>query len=671
MKDRIAVMREAITKITQLLSDKNIRVTQMGSKAEVLTDGKGLPVGVNLPYIPDNAPEALVEAVQGFLDSQVSQILYRDFSLTSKVQGTPVGKLAEMIEMPRVENQMTSRFRGSRANLDRVAEFYLNNHVRPQIAKLAKEGKTKHIQSLMMPTMMRALSGQRVFRDFVNEQMAHVKDVWDKLAPHEAEIQSIKSTADAIKTASVVYKEIEEDDAPPSDDNDENSLSGKGGKSGKSGKSGGGGKGEKGDSESEDDSESEGGKDGGEGEDEDSDGTDEGGEGKGKGEDSEGDGSENEESESDGGGGDGGEGEEGEGDSEDDVEDTADSKLASGSPSRSEGEGNPNASTGFSEMLENSDPDISSKISDEIEKQVNKAAKEAKYLPFTKDYDRVGPIDHARGRDEWVKNMTEEVDHMVGPMQKDLERAIAARSLSTWSAGHRSGRIAAANLSRLAVGDDRVFRRKQTADTKDTAVSLLVDASGSMCGQKIDLAIKSAYALSSVLERIGIAHEVLTFTTTEVPSELEQRVRDARIAGAEYSRYEPLNIGVIKGFSERNNAVTKKRFTVVPHNYNLANNIDGECVEIAGMRLAERREKRKILIVLSDGWPSCWGNRSQLYWHLEQVVERLTKAKIDTVGIGIMDSAVERFYPKNVVISNVSELPVRVIKELRAALIGK
>ncbi|WEU67325.1 DNA polymerase III subunit alpha [Xanthomonas phage JGB6] len=49
----------------------------------------------------------------------------------------------------------------------------------------------------------------------------------------------------------------------------------------------------------------------------------------------------------------------------------------------------------------------------------------------------------------------------------------------------------------------------------------------------------------------------------------------------------------------------------------MANNVDGESVEIAGRRLLQRKESRKIMIVMSDGSPAadgdghCWTNTQE------------------------------------------------------------
>ena len=162
----------------------------------------------------------------------------------------------------------------------------------------------------------------------------------------------------------------------------------------------------------------------------------------------------------------------------------------------------------FESLSESMDDDYDSVLAEILTDRSAKESKGAEYLIYTKELDVIETFDPSgvMHMDAYVKEMQDAVDHMVGPLQKDLERAIAARSAATFTAGHRSGRINPGALARLtAFGDDRAFRRKHVSETKDVAVELLVDFSGSMSGEKIEVAIKTAYGLSSVLERMGIS----------------------------------------------------------------------------------------------------------------------------------------------------------------------
>jgi cobaltochelatase CobT len=276
--------------------------------------------------------------------------------------------------------------------------------------------------------------------------------------------------------------------------------------------------------------------------------------------------------------------------------------------------------------------------------------------------------------DTMLTSLQSKVEHMVSPMQKDLERAISARSLSVYSAGHRSGRLHPSNLSRLAIKtpagfDDRVFRRRHDANSKDVAVELVIDASGSMNGSKIHTAAQAAYALASTLERIGIKSDVICFTTGEACAPWDVLHDETEKIGRAYSRVESLYMPVLKSFDERMSTEVKKRFGWLPNANFMASNVDGECVEIAARRLLSRRETGKVMIVLSDGAPAASGGARGLEAHLKKVVQNTIKRGVNVIGIGIESSAVQKFYPKNMVLNNVEELPGAVMKELRTLIV--
>ena len=63
----IHIIRESIATITQILADKKVPVYQRGMSAHVAYDSiTGEVKSITLPYLPDNASDTLVFAVQGF-----------------------------------------------------------------------------------------------------------------------------------------------------------------------------------------------------------------------------------------------------------------------------------------------------------------------------------------------------------------------------------------------------------------------------------------------------------------------------------------------------------------------------------------------------------------------------------------------------------------------------
>lgn len=692
--DRVFILRESVVKITQMLSGKGIRVTQQGVNAYVKADHRGVPVLVNLPYLPDNAGEDLCNAIQGFLDHEVAHILFTDFPLMSEAmkRGKRIGFLLNALEDPRIEKCMAQRFQGSAYNLSTTGKFYLDKFVVPRMKEKAGEGDAIGVMESLMVPMIRALSGQQVFQEFMKDKWTTVAPVYEKIKDLAPQIEAASSTKDCLDLAIEIGKRMSEGSKgkDPDEGEDEGSSGGSGGgkSKGKPEKSKGKGKSKsKPEPKSEDEDETDDDSKGGAGGKADDDAED--GEGKG------GKSDDKEDEKSDPSAGEDDKDEEGEDESEstpspkseaddepdveveDEPEDEEDEPETGGSASTADGEDDSEEVTldESQAIWEKLDKDGANDYDEAMTKIISdstaKVAENADYLVFTKDYDVIEKLPIGTGYSpSMTKSLIDKTEHMVAPLQKDLERAIAARSLSTRSHGHRSGRLHAPNLARLTFGDGRVFSRKQESTSKDVAVELVVDASGSMGGSKIHTAAQAAFALSAVLDRIGIKNEVICFTTKELGCSPAEVTKSTAAIGRSYSRMEGIYMPILKGYEERMTTDVKERFGWLPNTRILRSNVDGESVEIAARRLMARREAGKIMLVLSDGYPAAAGNSADLNRHLKQKVKDIAASGVNIVGIGIQSDAVRQFYPKSLVLNNVEELPSVVIKELRQLLIA-
>lgn len=697
INERVHILREAIVKITQLLAGKSVQVTQRGVSAFVRPDHTGKPVLVNLPYLPDNASDELVDAIQGFLDHEVAHILFTDFKLANTIDRNGDGSFWNVLEDTRIEREMANRFRGSAENLARTGQFFLDKYTTPKLKAALAAGDTEAVQGILAVPLIRAMAGQTAFGLFMKDYMGRpeIKAVYDKIKDLEGRIQTLSSTADALELSKEIVGRLRDGKpapaAPPmtpppapksaspsagakgkkKDDEDEGEgASAPAPTSGEEGKSdeedddvtaapppSAGKPEEKGDDEEEDNEEGAGEEEApaaGDPEDEDEDG-DEG---------------------EDDAGADDGLDDNGPPQAENNPDEEGGALINADELPEGEGSGDAIDTSKASAISWRAiDKETANDFDDTVVKAIAdgaaEAAADADYLIYTKDKDVIEPLPvSSQFKPEMLTSLQDKVEHMVAPLQKDLERAIAARSLSHWSPGHRSGRLHAAALSRLAVNDPRVFRRKEETTSKDVAVELLVDASGSMMGAKMHTATGAAYALASVLERIGIKSEVICFTTGEAVADFGTLRKEADKIGREFSRYESLYMPILKGFDERMTTEVKNRFGWLPNSMIMANNVDGECVEIAARRLAARREKGKILMVLSDGAPHAGGYTRTLGPHLKKVVANVTKTGTKVIGIGIMSDAVRQFYPKHIILNDVKDLPTVVMKELRQLVIG-
>jgi len=697
MNREIVILREAVVKITQLLAGMGLQVTQQGMQAYVTTDPSGKPTRVNIPHIPDNADEKLILAIQGFIDHEVAHILFTDWKIvkTAMKRGKRHHNLQNIVEDTFIERAMGKKFPGSAYNVERLHDFFIEEITKPALERVKGDPMAEF--GVLLVVIARAWAGQKRFKDFMDEEglwehpvvKAFVERVPEDIIKR---FPKIASTKEGWEIAQVLHDIIhppkpegegegEEEDESES----ESSSKKKGGKpSSKKSKS----KPERGAGEepkskpkkadkSEDDEDEESGEgddeseaEGGEGEDEGS-SEDESGAGSDDGEDEEHlDGEEEDEGDADGDD----ESEDGSGDDADDAdgdEGEVGTKGGEGEDdARAASRPRPNPFEGAECPIPETFEDA---VAEKIGSESARHARDADYIVFSKDFDKIEkyPV-RADYKDDWLNELEGTTRHMVGVMQKDIERMMAARSQTVRVPGFRSGRLHSAGLHRLVANDDRVFRRTQENTSKDTAVGLLIDNSGSMGGGPIEVAMSAGFALSQTLERVGIAHEVLGFTTqgygyTGCSPRLIQA--EERRIGRQFSRTEALYMPIYKDFAERLTPEVKRRFAAAAHSpRHLANNIDGECVENAALRLAKRKESRKVLLVLSDGLPAGYGVPHEQYANLHRAIDNAKKMGIELVGIGIMSKAVKDYYPRYFVLEDLDSLPGTVMGELKRIL---
>lgn len=298
---------------------------------------------------------------------------------------------------------------------------------------------------------------------------------------------------------------------------------------------------------------------------------------------------------------------------------------------------------------------------------------------YTRDFDKIEPYPSTGVTD--VSKYEAHVRSKTGVMQKDLQRLIVARSHAFNVGGFRSGRLNSPALHRVMSGDDRIFRRKVVVETQATAISLVVDCSGSMkSDDKIQTAMLSAWAFADILDRLKITHEVIGFTTKGF-DDYEDHER-TRIGVEEMYKTTGLPRGTIrsgptwmmifKGFGERFQVEQKRRMARMMETcQGMGANNDAMALEYASSRLLMQQSPRKIMIVFSDGNPADSDLRQYVIGNtMKRTIARLEKNGVETIGIGIKDASVKSYYKKHVVLNDVSQLPTLVMRELKKLLVG-
>lgn len=208
-------------------------------------------------------------------------------------------------------------------------------------------------------------------------------------------------------------------------------------------------------------------------------------------------------------------------------------------------------------------------------------------------------------------------------------------------------------------------------DPADIVVTMLVDQSGSMKDERIMSAAVATTLIVELLDEMGVRSEVLGFSTAgwrgghaRVKWRKDGRPkRPGRLAALMHVVYKsaddpPLNEAA-------------RQVMVYPDL--LRENIDGEAILWAWERLAARPERRKILIVLSDGAPVddstlTQNGPSYLWRHLKAVLHQLGEVpSLSLGGVGI-EHRVESLYPTSEAVETLDDLPRACIRLLEKLL---
>jgi hypothetical protein len=276
-------------------------------------------------------------------------------------------------------------------------------------------------------------------------------------------------------------------------------------------------------------------------------------------------------------------------------------------------------------------------------------------VPLTTEFDVIADLSGRGDAAAWRK-LRALARAETAPLAAKLERALKADEQTHWHREQERGEIDRPALAKLATspGYRTPFRVKRVSVGRDAAVTLLIDRSGSMAGRKIELARLCAAALADALTQLAFSCEVLGYSSVE-STPMRALYKEQQAAGVDLHRYnrlvERLDFQIYKRFGSND----LRGLSAIECGHE---NPDGEALAWAATRLLDQRAGRRILMVLSDGYPATGdGNPAILRTDLRARIEAIGRAGIELIGVGILDDAVESFYPHNVVVRKLDELP--------------
>jgi len=211
---------------------------------------------------------------------------------------------------------------------------------------------------------------------------------------------------------------------------------------------------------------------------------------------------------------------------------------------------------------------------------------------------------------------------VVGSLRQRLAPVLQAESRAKVGRSDVGTTISEKHLVSSRLGDSRIFKTVKRAQRIDTAIVLLADTSGSMSGRKMTITDQALFAVASALDGLpSVALAVAAFPGNQLVLPFDQRVRHF----------------------ESNFALEPWGGTPMA---------DG--ITMATRLLMRRREPRKLLFVLTDGEPDQAASA-------RSAILATRYYGIESFGIGITSNSVQRLFEQHIVISDVGELPAKLM----------
>ena len=309
-------------------------------------------------------------------------------------------------------------------------------------------------------------------------------------------------------------------------------------------------------------------------------------------------------------------------------------------------------------------------------KEKNKNFINSKYKYYTQQFDETINAEELESETELLrlrKNLDQQLlglKNFISKLANKLQRKLLAKQNRSWDFDLEEGALDTSKLTRVIIDplNSLSFKKEKDIKFKDTLVTILIDNSGSMRGKPISVAAICADILSRTLERCAVKVEILGFTTKHWKGgESRQKWIDnqkplfpGRLNDLRHIIYKSADIPWRQ--SKNNIGLMLKEGL-------LKENIDGEALRWAYNKILKRKEKRKILMVISDGAPvddsTLSANTSDyLESNLKQMVKWIEKnSSVELLAIGIGHD-VTRYYSKAIKIADVQDLGDAMINQL-------
>ena len=226
----------------------------------------------------------------------------------------------------------------------------------------------------------------------------------------------------------------------------------------------------------------------------------------------------------------------------------------------------------------------------------------------------------------------------LGATRANLSRLLRTLDFVGWSTHEESGRLDRRALTRYATGSANIFSRRDIKESEKTAVSILIDCSGSMDNGRIVIAQEFAVHLSRLLNRARVPFAVTGFHRERG----NQRFIDSNSVITSVPVFIPF-----KRWGESYGKAIAKLGAI--NQVACGGTPDYSAIHNALDEISQREENRKLLFILTDAD----GYAVQQIKHLQTMADSLG---VTIIAIGVGRTDVEKCFTNAENVTDIKDL---------------
>jgi len=214
----------------------------------------------------------------------------------------------------------------------------------------------------------------------------------------------------------------------------------------------------------------------------------------------------------------------------------------------------------------------------------------------------------------------------IGATRSMLMKLLRTQDLIGWNTHEESGKLDKKAFTRFATGSHAVFARRTHVEAEASAVSILVDCSGSMCGNEIRLTQQVVVQLSKLLDKARVDFCINGFSDGDTRIDKGRIHTGNDVTSTMLVTEEPMFIP-FKTWGESLNKASPKIGSM--ETWAGGGTPDYCSIQIAIVDISKRPEHKKILFIVTDAN----GYDIDAMEHLQKVADKYN-VRIIAIGIG-------------------------------------